>query len=243
MNSSCKFVHLNFYILYIVLLFLPAPSLGWHHSWPKFELPKGMHSEWIAQDMQHNGLDMKVLRIFNNTPAQETLEFFVKNWASGDARPRAITTPSTLVLSRVFRQSRGTFQLTLELQAHETQTQGVLSLMRLDYARQHPSFELNPQLPPGAKVVSDTLSTDANILNRTLVATHQNSVMHNAFRFKQKLKARGWSLTPTTQGDKHTSEISVKEKRFAFIKNKDELYIHLIPGEVTSIVAVYLRKP
>lgn len=231
------------FISYFITLLFTQPVFAWLDPWPEMERPPGIQFEWIAKDIQHNGIDMKIMRIYGSLPAEKTLQFYTTAWTSENIEPRSFGTQDHLVLSRVIKTKTGEYQFTLELPADQKKTKGVLSLMRLDEARDHPAAKLNPFLPSGVKLVSDTLSIDAEILNRTLVAQHTNSVMHHEFRFKQIFEAKGWSVENSLSEQSTTRDITQKERLLRFFKNKDELTLSLIPNDGTKIVAVYLRKP
>lgn len=208
---------------------------AWVNDWPEPVAPSNVQAQWVSQNMQHNGVDMKILKLSGVHSAEKTAMFYQNLWQKTEAGFASSGHQNNLILSTVEKNLLSTYLITLELKASETKTDGFLSIMRLDSSKNHPASVLDSQLPPDATILSDTLSKDHHLLNRTTVARVMSSPSQNEHRYTQLLINQGWNLK--TSGHEPGTE-----KLLRFYKQNDELVITLLPHNGTQITTIYTRS-
>jgi len=224
---------------YFYLCSTPTAIFGWglesFENWPNITYPPKTQTRWIAKDIQHNGVDTRIIELTRDAPASNTLAYFEKNWRNFDAGYTIAGFKEQLFISTIVNKLFGVYQLTLELKANEKNTIALLSITRLDKARQHPASKLKIELPPGSEILARTLAKDNSVLNKTVVATHTDGPVKITAFFKSKLELNGWhESTP----EKFTNGVRL----LTYSRQTEEVYISVAKSEKTLITLLHLKQ-
>ena len=91
------------------MILCTSTANAWRHTWPDLHIPRELESKWIAKDLQHNGIDMKIVRMFGPWPAEKTLEYYSTHWAKVAKKPRVFGNDTQIVLSTIQKEGGGVF--------------------------------------------------------------------------------------------------------------------------------------
>lgn len=217
---------------YLLILFSLLLSHVTFAHWPDISVPSAIQAQWVARDIQHNGVDMRIIEISGEIPAEKTLHFFQQQWARHRYKSIAAGNKKTLILSSIKQTRHGQYQLTLELEPGSKKTHGYVSIMRLSHRRKHPAANLDLFMPKNTKLLSDTLSDDGNTINRTIVATVNHPIAQVQERYLQHYQHQRWKLVRSAQENKSVLLI--------FKHKNHEITITLAEDPVPNIVAVHV---
>lgn len=193
-------------------------------AWPDVPWPKGAKVYWVAPDIVHNTIPMRIAA-FDARESPEATRRFYEAWFSD--KPNASVT--SVQGSEVLGGRVGDFHVSVELRRapNDPGTSGRITTALVYNADAPTGPERIERMgrgfprPPGSDVLSDTVSHDAERRNRTLTIRNGMSVETNALYLREQLILQGWTLIQdkTVRGGLHSSLI--------FRKTGEELVVNI----------------
>jgi hypothetical protein len=169
-----------------------APDEGW----PQLPAPPRAALEWVAADLEYNGLPMRVLRFSSPASVAEIIALYRAHWTRGYPAP-----PASIMLDHatVVTQVHGPFLMTVKAApGPDGGTTGLLAVTQVlhigavayDTARTGPD---DLPRPPDARVLSNVTSHDGGRRSRQVLLQTPASVDSTARYFDAALTGRGWA--------------------------------------------------
>ncbi|MBP7567027.1 MAG: hypothetical protein KA795_13585 [Burkholderiaceae bacterium] len=185
--------------------------------------PPGARVEMIAPQVSANAMDTSISALTLSMPVAAVQAYYRALWT-----PLATPTRPGFIEKeaqgwQIISSLEGRCLTTVQIKAQGLGSYALVSVGRIQDSSQRAvaARTLQAPLPPGARVLSDTLQNDAIRQARTVVATSGAHVVTNAEFYASGLRNQGWITTlrrtvPTQRGPsemlvlkRDTSEISV----------------------------------
>jgi hypothetical protein len=172
-------------------------------GWPRLPAPPRATVQWVAADLDFNGLPMRVLRFSSHASAAEVVALYRAHWTRGYPAP-----PAAVVLDRatVVTQVHGTFLMTVKATPSPTGgCTGLLAVTQVLHAATAVPGTARPvpddvPRPPDARVLSNVTARDAGQVSRQVLMHTPASVDSTARFFDAALTARGWARVQSGAG-------------------------------------------
>lgn len=169
----------------LLLLLLAAPC----RAWVSVEPPPDSRLAWVAEDMVHNGVPMRIQFFHSPATPGEVLDHYRRRWREGGA---ARYVENRLGPWMVIARAEGAFFVSVQVRPAATGAEGYLAQRALDAAPA--TLGQGVALPPGSAVANDILSRDAQRPARTLLLFNGLSVAANADFFRERYARDGWAV-------------------------------------------------
>ncbi len=178
--------------LLCLLLLLAAPC----RAWVGVEAPPAATLEWVAEDMVHNGVPMRIQFFRSKAAPGEVLADYRRRWSDGARRQYV---ENRIGPWKVISHAVGEFFISVQVRPAAGGSEGYLAQRPLAL-KTRSVLGLGVALPPGSEVVNDILDRDARRPSRTLLAFNSLSVDDNAAFFRENYPRNGWSLASDAKG-------------------------------------------
>lgn len=204
-------------------------------EWPEIAVPSEMRSEWVAQDLNQNGVPMQIIQLSGQMSSENIEAFYRQAWQQHDV------VVNELGPWKILGAKQGPYQFTAQLPLESGALRPLIAVAKVDQLYPHAADKLVVELPPGCHPVSDTRSDDGPTLSRVLVCAAKQSKMSIALFFEQSFKAKGWQKETALDGGQHANATSVLA---VYQKQRDEIIIAFKsnPREGNTVVLTYVRK-
>lgn len=174
----------------------PTGTAAPDDGWPQLPAPPRAALEWVAADLEYNGLPMRVLRFSSPASVAEVVALYRAHWTRGYPAP-----PASVVLegAAVVTQVHGPFLMTVKAApAPNGGTTGLLAVTQVLRAgpAQSDTIRHEPDdlpRPPDARVLSIVTARDGGQHSRQVLMQTPASVDSTARFFDAALTGRGWA--------------------------------------------------
>jgi|GEM_PF-4530267 len=225
------------YTLLIILLanVHQAQAFTWK-SWPPIPLDATESAQWLVPDINRNGYALRILGYVSSQPAEAILDFYQHAWQHTPEGSKINQHEQMQLISHLNEE----YLYTVAIQPiFNQQVEVTISQQRLS-PETHQANQLDPHLPLGSEVISDTQAVDNGTLSRVIAAQHHQGPQQLKAHFTQTLESMGWQRQPSSQASKGYILLN-------FTQNKDSITVTLktVQNEAqpSAFTLVYLRKP
>lgn len=226
-RSSSHYHHLKKLKISCVaaILLLSFPALA---KAPKFPPPPDASVEWVAQDVEMNGIRTSIRAFHSNDAIEKVVEFYRKEWRNPPERGRpgymeTIDAAPWYIINRV----EDGYLLTVQVQVQknkENRSWGYLSISPLP---KNP-LELPPELGSnaakmqGSHVLNEMKSNDPGKKATTLIIANEHSLRSNVAFYRNHYDGRGWTKESDYDADNaHTLVYKTRKERATIMLLKD----------------------
>jgi hypothetical protein len=179
--------------LILALMGVGMALTGWAAA-PAFPPPPDARVEWVAGNMQMNGIAMRVRRFEIDRSDDDVLKFYRRQWRRGQGqRPgyREVQSVPWRVISRL----EDDYLMTVQVQPRDrNRSWGYLGVSKLKAKKKQ--ARLGGRFPKmqGSAIVNEVVSRDPGKHARTLVIANQFSIQSNANYYRNYFDDHGWSV-------------------------------------------------
>lgn len=178
--------------LSISLILWALPTLSYAAQWPHFEAPPAASVKWVAQDIVHNGVPMKIKSFQSRASSEEVVQFYRQRWGD-DGEGKFVE--QTVGPWKVIGTVKEVYNLTVQVQtgADGSASEGFLGISTLPSVDRPvgPARDF-PQLG-GSQLISETISHDSGQGANTLIIQNDYSVGANVSFYSSRLPTMGWT--------------------------------------------------
>jgi hypothetical protein len=211
-----------------LLLVVMAPAAAWEPVDP----PPQATLQWVAEDMNYNGVPMRIQFFRSNLALPALLEHYRQRWSEGGKRRYV---ENDLGPWKVISHEQGDYFIAVQVRpATDRGSEGYLS-QRPTHARPKASLGDGFPFPPGSEVVNDILTRDPDRSARTLLAFNGLTVDANADFYRTRLTREGWAIADDAKGRNGGRQLVLRGPA-------GELSLALAGGPRTAVAATLVRK-
>jgi len=161
-------------------------------GFPQIKVPPGAETQWVAEDMVHNGVPMRIRRFTTRDDVQSVIDYYFTRWVPPGTSREVIT---SLGPWSVLARPRGRYVLSVQVRAADRGAEGFLAVSDLGKAKLHRKLGAGFPHLRGTQVLGDSQSRDHGRKARTLVLRNDFSMDANHAFYEQQLGAAGWTKT------------------------------------------------
>jgi hypothetical protein len=211
-----------------VLLFAAtAPAAAWEPVDP----PPQATLQWVAEDMNYNGVPMRVQFFRSKITLAALLEHYRQRWSEGGQRRYV---ENDVGPWKAISREQGDYFITVQVRPAGKGSEGYLS-QRPTHARPKAGLGDGFPFPPGSDVVNDILTRDSDRTARTLLAFNGLTVDANADFYRTRLTKEGWAVADDAKGRNGGRQLVLRGPA-------GELSLALTGGARTAVAATLVRK-
>lgn len=224
----------------IVLLGLAIMCFSWSvqaRNYPDFAVAPFMHVQIVADDMQFNGVPMRIVEFNSTQPRARVIEFYRGTW--GD---RVVETD--MGDRYILAHRDGDYLLTVDIAADTGMgAKGTLSTTAFFDPRVRPSDTLGEGFPmlPQSTVFNDIKSVDGSNYSRTLVINSNHNLQRTYDFYQRRFYQEGWREVVPASGS--GEPVQAAGRAILLNRRNDELNIAFVPeGRGTMVVAILITR-
>lgn len=193
-------------------------------AWPTITLPRDIHAFNIGEQIEVNGLPMRLQGFVSPLKPAQLAEWFRQNMG----KPLVENTLSNkLILGRV----QGEYYLTVQLETAGKGTRGVAAVTHIKTAYENRAEDQATierwlsRLPAGSKLLSKMISEDAGKVSTYLLVTNTQNENLNRERINKMMRADGFELEhESISGEKTPASLPAESThgKTLFFKGKNK---------------------
>ncbi len=200
------------------LLFSLSIGLAIAEDWPEISHPPESKVVWVGDDINQNGLPMKVKKFNSDLDIQGVIGFYRAEWSTDSE-----FTPVENDLDdwKIIGKQTGDFYLTVQAKLSEDSTsEGFLTVSKLPVVSAiGPDLDTDFPVMSGTDLMSKTSTNDIGSSGETLVFKNDFSIQSNVSFYKSEMRSLGWDITrEDIQPSTSTGDIA----KFIYFKRSKE---------------------
>ncbi len=196
--------------------------------WPDIPPPPKSKVQWVSDDMQINGIPMKVQTFQSQASSEEVVRFYVAHWRIDlQAAPDVAKPPAGVMhhgSDTLVSRAHGPFYSQVKVRARGNGSEGTVSTSRLlgVEPRIDPSGIPSPRSATAVNVVE---SIDNGKRSKAALLLTPEPIASVANFYQSHLRAGGWALLQEQAGDRQGGQPSALVRMYA--KDKQQLDVAL----------------
>lgn len=203
-------------------------------GFPDFPAADFMQLTLVAEDMQFNGMPMRLIEFRTGMSRDRVIQFYRSEWRGELAEAR-------MGESAILSHRDGNYLLTVQINPErDLETVGTLSVAPLFDSKKNTPSALGKgfPMPPGTVVVNDIVATDGPKKSRTLLLTTTKNLRQTYDFYNRRLQQEGWKrLSPA--GSSRQPELH-SDNGLILTRKGDELNIAFVPGDTGTVIVAVL---
>lgn len=216
----------------VTCVFIMYTALVEARSFPDFPAADFMQLTLVAEDMQFNGVPMRLIEFKTGANRERVIGFYRTKWGEDLAETK-------LGEADILSHRDGDYLLTVQINpGHGLETSGTLSTAPLfdNKARSRSALGKGFPMPSGTTVVNDIVATDGPKKSRTLLLKTTKSLRQTYDFYSRRFEQEGWKpLAPDANKQPEPHE----NMGLILGRKGDELNLAFVSGaDGTVIVAV-----
>lgn len=205
---------------------------GFANAWPDPLLPRAAVATAVSENMELNGLPMRIWQIHSKEPIEQTLKFYRETWAHPAAKGVPPYIENNAGKWKIISRVEKIYLITVQLDSDEKkETTGILAISQLEPPPQRVTTPDYPKLP-GSTVLQELNNHDIGKDALTVVLENGYSVASNRDYYRKYYVAKGWAEIRSTQDASAVGDVLLLQK------GPMETTFSFVGGEKTKIVAV-----
>jgi len=195
---------------------------------PKFPPPPDASVEWVAQDVEMNGIRNSIRAFHSKDSIEKVVEFYRKEWRNPPERGKpgymeTIDAAPWYIINRV----EDGYLLTVQVQVqknNENRSWGYLSISPLpkNPQKQPPELGTNTAKMQDSHVINEMKSNDPGKKATTLIIANEHSLRSNTAFYRNHYDGRGWTKESDYNADNaHTLVYKTRKERVTIMLLKD----------------------
>jgi len=157
-------------------------------SWPELPAPPRTDVQWVAEDMEFNGMPMQIRTFRSQLSMDEVLAHYRARWSNGK---RCECVENRVGPYRQIARGEGRYFYTVQVRPMDARaSQGYIAVSMPTRGVLKPGAGF-PQLP-ATQVVNDIRTDDKETLARTLLMHNAHSLPANVSFYERELPLQGW---------------------------------------------------
>jgi len=189
METSKKIILTKIFAL--MVLFVTGTPVN-ADEWPKIENPPQAHVVWVGDDLNQNGVPIKIKSFSSQATPEEIINFYNSAWNTGsDLKPVINDFGDWKIIGKQI----GDYYLTVQAkQGEQTSSEGFLSVSKLPTYK---GEEITTDFPKlgGSEILSKTKSYDPGVTGETIIIKNDYSIQSNVSFYEGKMVEKGWTMT------------------------------------------------
>jgi len=181
-----------FKVLIATVLVLSTNGYVHADNWPTIVNPPEADVVWVGDDINQNGLLMKIKNFKTKLSIDDVIDFYRIEWHS-DSKEKPVE--NDLGPWKVIGKQVGEYYLTVQVKSsNNDNSEGFMGVSKLPvYAGNNENLDF-PYLD-GTTVESNTSTNDIGKSGQTFVLQNDYSIQSNVSFYESELPARGWAIT------------------------------------------------
>lgn len=164
-------------------------------SWPQLPVPPHTTVQWVAQQMEFNGVPMQIRTFRSRLSVQEMLDYYRARWSNGK---RCDCVENSVGPYRQIARSEGPYFYTVQVRATDARSsEGYIGVTAPPAVRTTPGSGF--PVPPATQVVNDIKADDGDTRSRTLLLQNRQPPAANAAYYEREMPQQGWRLAGRMQ--------------------------------------------
>ncbi|HWI13401.1 MAG TPA: hypothetical protein VNT02_04075 [Burkholderiales bacterium] len=157
-------------------------------SWPELPAPPRTTVQWVAENMEFNGMPMQIRTFRSELSAADVLAYYRARWWDGK---RCGCVENRVGLYQQIARGEGRYFYTVQVRAVDGRTSQGYMAVTVPASPKVVAGAGFPQ-PPATRVMNDIRADDNETRSRTLLMENSLALPANAAFFERELPGLGW---------------------------------------------------
>lgn len=217
----------------VTCLFIMHAALLEARSYPDFPAADFMQLALVAEDMQFNGVPMRLIEFRTGASREQVIGFYRTKWGERLAE-------SKLGEADILSHRHGDYLLTVQINpGRGLETIGTLSVAPLfdNKVRSRPALGKGFPMPPGTTVVNDIIAIDGPKKSRTLLLRTTKSLRQTYDFYSRRFEQEGWKTLAPEAGKQSTPH---NDMGLILNRKGNELNIAFVGDEGGTVIVAVL---